>query len=223
MINTTPARAEFKRHLGQANHFLVTALVALHQLQRSDVTDAPEELRTSWNPKDKAASIARTRIFVAQSFLGWAVDSIDLYLSLLNRKPKFLRDQALIGALDGAGRSVLRKAQIIAQHYSICPATCALVDVLITWRNNVFHELADNALAADSLAQSKSTRRSLKSIIAGSAPVNCSERLRAVTPSHSKKPPLLFVHHTPLFRPLIRRFSRPSISRPSASRLFWTR
>jgi hypothetical protein len=150
MINATPARAEFKRHLGQANHFLVTALVALHHLEASDLAVAPAELRTSWNPKDRVASIARTRIFVTQSFLGWAVDSIDLYLSLLNRKPKFVRDPNVISSLDGAGRSVLRKAQIMSKHYDVPPPTCALVDILITWRNNVFHELADNSVADES-------------------------------------------------------------------------
>jgi hypothetical protein len=150
MISATPARVKFKQHLGQANHFLVTTLVALHQLQASDVTTAREYLRTSWNPKDKAASIARTRIFVTQSFLGWAVDSIDLYISLLNRKPKIIQDNNLASALDGAGQSVLRKVRIISEKCDVPPPSRALVDVLITWRNNVFHELADNKIGAES-------------------------------------------------------------------------
>jgi hypothetical protein len=150
MISATPARAKFKQHLGQANHFLVTALVALHQLQVSDVATAPDELRTSWNPKDKAASIARTRIFVTQSFLGWAVDSIDLYISLLNRKPKIIQNSSVISALDGVGRSVLKKTQVIAKEYEVSAHSHALVDVLITWRNNVFHELADNRIPSES-------------------------------------------------------------------------
>lgn len=147
MLSTTPARARFKNHLGQANHFLITALVALHELQSSSVNTAPAELRTSWNPKDKTASIARTRIFVTQSFLGWAVDAVDLYISLLNRKPKIVQDVNIISALDGAGRSVLKKARVVSREYSVPAPTRALVDVLITWRNNVFHELADNVVS----------------------------------------------------------------------------
>ena len=144
MIQKTPARSKFKQHLGQANHYLVTSIVALKHLDESDLISAPEELRTSWNPKDKHRSIERTRTFVSQSFLGWAVDSIDLYLSLLNRKPKFIRDEQLVKELEGAGRSVYLKSECVGRHYGVKDSTRALVSVLITWRNNVMHELADN-------------------------------------------------------------------------------
>ncbi|MEN6629559.1 MAG: hypothetical protein ABFC42_07940 [Sulfuricella sp.] len=40
----------------------------------------------------------------------------------------------------------MRKVLAVAEHYSICPITLALVDVLITWRNNLVHELAENSL-----------------------------------------------------------------------------
>ncbi len=149
MTKTQP-RIQFKKHLGQANHFLITSLVALHALGENSVVEAPEELRTAWNPKDKSASISRSRNFVLQSFLGWAVDSVDMYLSLLNRKPNYLQNSSLSSRLDGAGRSVLKKVRIYSEHYKVQPLTQALIDVLITWRNNVFHELADNELSAES-------------------------------------------------------------------------
>lgn len=104
----------------------------------------------AWGPKNKGASVVRSRNFVLHSFLGWAVDSIDMYLSLLNRKPNYLQNSALASELDGAGRSVLRKAQIFSEHYRVHPATRALIDVLITWRNNIFHELADNKIKKES-------------------------------------------------------------------------
>lgn len=129
---------------------MVTSLVALYNLNASPVFDAPEELRMAWSPKDKGASVIRSRNFVLQSFLGWAVDSIDMYLSLLNRKPDYLQNSALRSQLDGAGRSVLRKAEIYSTHYDIHPVTRALIDVLVTWRNNVFHELADNKIKEES-------------------------------------------------------------------------
>lgn len=150
-MNKTPARVQFKKHFGQANHYLVTTLIALHHLNTSSVVAAPPELHASWNPKDKASSISRSRIFVRQSFLGWAVDSIDMYLSLLNRKPNYLQSVSLTGKLDGAKRSVLRKVQAFGEHYNLHPATLALIDVLITWRNNVFHELGDNCIGPASL------------------------------------------------------------------------
>jgi hypothetical protein len=149
-MKKTLARIQFKKHFGQANHYLVTSLVALHNLDASPIVKAPEELRMAWSPKDKGASVIRSRNFVLYSFLGWAVDSIDMYLSLLNRKPNYLQSPALASRLDGAGRSVLRKAQIFSEHYNVHPATRALIDVLITWRNNVFHELADNKIKKES-------------------------------------------------------------------------
>jgi len=150
-MKKTLARIQFKKHFGQANHYLVTSLVALNNLDASSVVEAPEELRMAWKPRVKRASILRTRNFVLHSFLGWAVDSLDMYLSLLNRKPNYLQDSALTSQLDGAGRSVLRKAQIFSAHYNAHPATFALIDVLITWRNNVFHELAENKIKTESL------------------------------------------------------------------------
>jgi hypothetical protein len=149
-MKQTLARIQFKKHFGQANHFLVTSLVALDNLDESPIVKAPEELRMAWSPKDKAASVIRSRNFVLHSFLGWAVDSIDMYLSLLNRKPNYLQNSVLASRLDGAGRSVLRKAQIFSEHYNVHPATRALIDVLVTWRNNVFHELADNKIKKES-------------------------------------------------------------------------
>ncbi|HET8901867.1 MAG TPA: hypothetical protein VFM84_08030, partial [Holophagaceae bacterium] len=82
----------------------MTSLVALHTLEKSEIDAAPVELRAAWGPKDKGASVVRSRNFVLQSFLGWAVDSVDMYLSLLNRKPNFVQDLSLSSQLDGAGR-----------------------------------------------------------------------------------------------------------------------
>lgn len=149
-MKRTLARIQFKKHFGQANHYLVTSLVALHQLNESPIVEAPDELRMAWSPKDKDSSVIRSRNFVLHSFLGWAVDSIDMYLSLLNRKPNYLQNSELASRLDGTGHSVLKKAQIFSEHYKVHPATHALIDILITWRNNVFHELADNKIKNES-------------------------------------------------------------------------
>jgi hypothetical protein len=145
-MKQTPARTRFKQHFGHANHYLVTSLVALNHLEASTIAVAPAELHTSWSPQNKSSSIYRTRLFIQQSALASAVDSIDMYISLLYRKPNYIRDSSLSSALDGAKRSVMRKVLAVAEHYSICPVTVALVDVLITWRNNLVHELAENLL-----------------------------------------------------------------------------
>lgn len=146
IMKQTPARTRFKDHFGQANHYLVTSLVALHCLDASDVSTAPPELHTIWNPKEKKASIQRTRLFTLNSILGSAVDAIDMYISLLQRKPNYIRNTLLESALDASNRSVQKKVLAVSLHYSIDPCVCALLDVLITWRNNIVHELAENTL-----------------------------------------------------------------------------
>ena len=145
MKNST-ARIKFKRHLGSANQFLVTSMVALHHLKESDVNEAPEELHTTWSPKDRDSTIDRSRIFVKQSFLAWAVDGIDMYVSLLNKSPKYLQKESEQLVFDSAGRSVLKKSVLLGKELNVNSVIIALVDVLITWRNNAIHSLAENEL-----------------------------------------------------------------------------
>ncbi|AJI54257.1 hypothetical protein LA55_521 [Francisella philomiragia] len=145
MKNTT-ARIKFKRHLGSANQFLVTSMVALHHLKESEVNEAPEELHTTWSPQDRDSTIDRSRIFVKQSFLAWAVDGIDMYVSLLNKSPKYLQKEREQLVLDSAGRSVLKKSVLLGKELNVNPVIIALVDVLVTWRNNAIHSLAENDL-----------------------------------------------------------------------------
>lgn len=132
--------------MGQANHFLITGLIGLHTLESSPVVSAPVSLHSAWNPKSKPDSIARSREFILHSFLGWAVDSLDMYASLLYRKPNYIQDSDICSAMDGAGRSVWKKVHRLSEHYGLSEECIALVDVMITWRNNVFHELADNMI-----------------------------------------------------------------------------
>lgn len=145
-MNKTLARALFKENFGQANHYLITSLIGLYVLRESDISTAPTVFRTSWNPKDKASSIARSRIFVLHSLLGWAVDSLDMYASILHRRPSYLQSPAISAEMDGAGRSVYKKVIALGDHFAVDASVMALMDVLITWRNNVFHELAENRI-----------------------------------------------------------------------------
>lgn len=160
-MKQTPARTRFKKHFGQANHYLVTGLVALHLLEASEVVSAPPELHTSWNPKDKNSSIHRTRLFAHQAALASAVDAVDMYISLLYRKPNYIKDKDLCSALDGANRSVQKKVAAVAGHYQLKPMTVALVDILITWRNNLVHELADNTLRPETVAVLANSAKSI--------------------------------------------------------------
>jgi hypothetical protein len=142
----TLARRAFKEHLGQANHFLITTLVALDCLNNHQNFNSAG-LHAAWSPKDVSASVQRSRIFAMHSFLGTAVDALDVYFSLLGRKPDFLQDERTSQALQACHRSVYKKAQFLATLVPCSSIESALIEVLITWRNNVMHELADNKLS----------------------------------------------------------------------------
>ncbi len=148
-MKNTLARIQFKKKFGNANQFFVTSIVALHQLNESDLNEAPKELHTSWSPHDRSGTIIRSRNFIKQSFLAWAVDSVDMYVSLLNRKPKYLQKPSEHLIFEQAKRSVYKKSINLGNQLNINPVTLALLDVLITWRNNSLHSLAENTISDD--------------------------------------------------------------------------
>lgn len=157
-MKETLARHEFKKLIGQANHFLVTTLVGLDCLDKNRQHQA-DGLHAAWSPKSVDISIRRSRLFVLHSFLASAVDALDVYFSLLNRKPDFIQDGQLSGRIQACGRSVYQKAVVLSewvnlpqpsQTHGVAEIESALVEVLITWRNNVQHELADNVVSSRS-------------------------------------------------------------------------
>lgn len=147
-MKITPARKEFKKLVGQANHYLITARVGLWAMRENpEVYEVPQEMHAAWNPKDKKRSVDRTETFLMRSFLAWAVDALDAYFTLINRKPSLLISEDFKGRYNGrGGRSVGNRAEDLAEEYSVDEELFALVDVLITWRNNVFHSKNENKL-----------------------------------------------------------------------------
>ncbi len=150
-MNTTPAKKGFKKRFGQANHFLITALVGIDGIQSGIITEKPESFSTSWNPKDQKRSADRTRVFMLKSFLGWAVESLEMYMTELNRKPKLLYSETFTSLFSKAGQSVYKKTIYIADEIEIDPILIGLMEVLITWRNYTFHYDIDNEIRKQSI------------------------------------------------------------------------
>jgi len=147
MISQTKPRKEFKSLFGQANHFVITALVGLHYLEKGDVKTAPLELHASWSPKDPKQSAIRSRSFILNSVLSSAVDALDVYLTLLWREPKWIDGDDVENVYSKAGRSVHAKALGLSHLLNTPAVERAMIEVIITWRNNVAHELAENQLS----------------------------------------------------------------------------
>lgn len=150
-MKASPAKKEFKKRFGQANHFLITALVGIDGIQSGLITEKPESFKTTWNPNDKKRSADRTRVFILKSFLGWAVESLEMYMTELNRKPKLLESEIFTSLFSKAGRSVYQKTTLIADEIKVDPILIGLMEVLITWRNYTFHYDIDNTIREASL------------------------------------------------------------------------
>jgi hypothetical protein len=152
-MNTTKARKEFKAKFGQANHFLITTLVGLDAIENNSIKEKGASFSTSWNPRDQILSAKRSRIFVLKSFLGTAVETLEMYLTKLNHKPKLLQDHendTFLKIYSSAGQSIYRKAIGIGDEIKVNPILIGLIEILITWRNYTLHYGIDNKIREDS-------------------------------------------------------------------------
>ena len=148
-MKTTKARREFKNVFGQANHFLITALVGLDAIEKNLIHEKPPSFSTSWNPKDRKSSAKRSRIFILKAFLGSAVEAIEMYLTQLNRKPKLLqdhKDDKFLKIYSSAGQSVYKKVIGVGDEIKVNPIIIGLIEILITWRNYTLHYDIDNQI-----------------------------------------------------------------------------
>jgi hypothetical protein len=147
-LNESNARRRFKEMLGQANHFIITALVGLDAIEKGIVTAGPPDLHAVWSPKDPTISARRSRRLILDMALVRAVDALDLYIRLCRRQPCLVQDTTLQSEIDNAkDNSVILKFRATARHYGMLNSiNAALMEVMITWRNRRVHSLADNSI-----------------------------------------------------------------------------
>jgi hypothetical protein len=148
-VKSTKARKEFKKRFGQSNHFLITSLIGLNEIEKHPNIQKPTEFSTSWQPHDPIRSARRSRDFILDSFLSHAVDGIDMYLSFLNKSPKPLSNSDFELIFEKAQQSVFKKVLGIQSLFKIDQTITGLVLLLITWRNNLTHYFAENELSSD--------------------------------------------------------------------------
>lgn len=146
-LTTSPARRKFKKHLGNANHLIITALVGLDAIEKGCITEAPKELRAAWSPKDPRVSSQRSRRLVLDMVLVRSVNALDLYIRRASRKPFLIQPPEVQSELGKNGRSVYKRFEILENHFTaIDKKLSALVALMITWRNRAVHSDADNEL-----------------------------------------------------------------------------
>lgn len=150
-LNESIARKKFKDLLGNANHFLITILVGLNGIESGLISICPEELRTSWNPKDKVVSANRARIMVLEMTLVRATDALDAYITWARRTPSLIQNDAVQSRIDSAGQSVFYKFKVICDSSPPLDRKInALIEVMIAWRNRVVHSFAASEVSKES-------------------------------------------------------------------------
>ena len=144
---TSPARKKFKKHLGQANHLIITILVGLDAIERDIVRDVPKDLGAAWAPRNPTNSARRSRRLVLDMALLRAVDALDIYIGSCNSKPYLIQQSIIREDINKTGRSVWYKFEALENRLGLpeCVVS-ALVAMMITWRNRAAHSKTDDKL-----------------------------------------------------------------------------
>lgn len=147
-LNHSVAQRQFKKRMGQANHFLITILIGLDEVSKG-LVKKPDTLDVSWNPKDVKASAERSRVYALNSSLAWIIDNFDSYVQNCKRKPCLIENKKLSEELDSADRRVNDKFKVFFNKYTSnkdLRLYGALVALGIQWRNVTTHSEANNEL-----------------------------------------------------------------------------
>ncbi len=130
----THALKEFKKRFGNTNQFLITALVGLDGVGKGIVTKS-DDFSTSWNPRDVRRAADRSRDFILKAFLNTASDSLESYLRAL-RVSGMLNDAEL---KHFQNKGLKEKVIDLGKELAVSPLLVALMDLLITLRNQTVH------------------------------------------------------------------------------------
>lgn len=141
---------KFKTEMGHANHFLITIMIGLDAVE--DGAEKHESFSTTWNPKNRKNSVARSKKYAIKSALAWTVDNLDMYLRLCNREPRLYNEEEGL-KIAKTKHSVYNKFDcVIHNHPELAVSKFAYVDLLICWRNNSVHFDAENKLMTESIS-----------------------------------------------------------------------
>jgi hypothetical protein len=133
----TPALRAFKSATGQNNHFIVTILVALHQVERGDAEPDPD-FSSQWSPRDHVNSARRSREYALQSSMTWIVDQLNsLRAGLLATPTAFSRNEReRVQSRESARDKLDELLKVLCVQRNSDYHMCELA---ITWRNRLVH------------------------------------------------------------------------------------
>lgn len=139
---------EFKKNVGQSNHYLITLLIGLDAVKNG--YKKPDYLDSKWDPENLDNSVNRTKIYSFRAAMAWLGDNVDTYFSSITSLLRKLNPSSdLLLEIDFSNVHSVHK---VFTHFKdkssdkIGVEYWAYVDMLIQWRNNLTHKNASNSL-----------------------------------------------------------------------------
>jgi hypothetical protein len=133
----TVALRRFKSATGQNNHFIVTILVGLNQVEHEDF-EPDADFSSQWSPRNRVSSARRSREYALQTSLTWIVDQLNSLRYGLLATPTAFSDseRSRIQAHDSARDKLDELLNVLGvprtSDYRMC-------ELAITWRNRSVH------------------------------------------------------------------------------------
>lgn len=140
---------KYKKNHGRENQFFITSYVGISLIKSTD--DKPEDLSTSWNPKNIDSTKIESKFFIQKSSLVYSISAFEAYLS------EFILDQVLplqSGPVSNlsevySGKSLYRKIEVLIEYFpDLKDKEYFLIIVSIFWRNKLIHNSKESLSGA---------------------------------------------------------------------------
>lgn len=133
-----------KSLLGHNNHYLVTILVGLYEVENNRCPRNPA-FSPSWNPNNVFVSAREAREHVLNMSLSWIIDGLDAYFRSLGDSPSIV-SPAMASVMNG--HKIFMKLNWFKDNYYSHNFTVniALTNFAIFWRNKIVHSLKGKQL-----------------------------------------------------------------------------
>ncbi|HFU4060404.1 TPA: hypothetical protein ACGOZ1_001846 [Streptococcus suis] len=147
MLEFSKNLRDFKKEVGQLNHFLITIEVALKNVNSNTVV--PGYFNTTWNPQNWQQSVHRSEQWARKSALTYICSAVEAYFESIFQKPSIIQQESLIEDYSakvrrrGISPTISWKMSKVNGCYQITQYEKDLVFIMIKWRNGLIHQLPD--------------------------------------------------------------------------------
>ena len=136
-------RKYLKRH-GRENQFFITSYIGIDLIQPNQ--ERPENLSTTWHPKDIDNSKRESKLFIQKASLAYSVSTFESFFDdfFLNEVNQLIPEElSFLDAICGNGtkKSIYKKLELLIDNFSdLRSKEYFLVKSAIFWRNDLIHD-----------------------------------------------------------------------------------